>query len=67
MENPNATWNDFSTRIIQRDVSFQVLSTFQMTKNKPRLIWTLWAKRWKKYDQNYKSTELMLLKEILEQ
>ena len=23
MENPNATWNDFSTRIKQRDVSFQ--------------------------------------------
>ena len=22
MENPNATWNDFYTRIIQRDVSF---------------------------------------------
>ena len=28
MENPNATWNDFSTRVIQRDVSFQVSSTF---------------------------------------
>ena len=28
MENPNATWNDFSTRIIQRDVSFQVFSNF---------------------------------------
>ena len=27
-ENPNATWNDFSTRIIQRDVSFQVPSNF---------------------------------------
>ena len=26
MENPNARWNDFSTRIIQRDVSFQVSS-----------------------------------------
>ena len=22
MENPNAAWNDFSTRIFQRDVSF---------------------------------------------
>ena len=29
MENPNATGNDFSTRIIQRDVSFQVSSNFQ--------------------------------------
>ena len=28
MENPNATWNDFSTRILQRDVSFQVSSNF---------------------------------------
>ena len=28
MENPNAMWNEFSTRIIQRDVSFQVSSKF---------------------------------------
>ena len=28
MENPNATWNEFSTRIKQRDVSFQVSSNF---------------------------------------
>ena len=28
MKNPNATSNDFSTRIIQRDVSFQVSSNF---------------------------------------
>ena len=28
IENPNATWNDFSTPIIQRDVSFQVSSNF---------------------------------------
>ena len=28
MENPNATWNDFSIRIIQRDVSFEVSSNF---------------------------------------
>ena len=28
MENPNTTWNDFFTRIIQRDVSFQVSSNF---------------------------------------
>ena len=28
MENPNATWNNFSTRIIQRDMSFQVSSNF---------------------------------------
>ena len=28
MENPSAAWNDFSTRITQRDVSFQVSSNF---------------------------------------
>ena len=28
MENPNATLNDFSARIIQRDVSLQVSSNF---------------------------------------
>ena len=28
MENSNATWNDFSTRIIERDVSFQVSFNF---------------------------------------
>ena len=28
MENRKATWNDFSTRIIQRDVSFQISSNF---------------------------------------
>ena len=28
MGNPNATWNDFSTRIIQKDISFQVYSNF---------------------------------------
>ena len=27
-ENPNATWNDFSTRIILRDLSLQVSSNF---------------------------------------
>ena len=28
LENPNATWNDFSNRIKHRDVSFQVSSNF---------------------------------------
>ena len=28
MEHPNATWKDLSTRIIQRDVSYQVSSNF---------------------------------------
>ena len=28
MEKPNATWNDFATRNIQRDVNYQVSSNF---------------------------------------
>ena len=28
MEHPNATWNEFSTHVIQKDVSFQVSSNF---------------------------------------
>ena len=28
MEHPNSTWNDFSTHIFQKDVSFQVSSNF---------------------------------------
>ena len=28
MEHPNATWNDFSKRIIQRNVSYQISSNF---------------------------------------
>ena len=28
MEHPNATWNDFSTHIFQKDVSFRVFSNF---------------------------------------
>ena len=29
MENPNVTWNDFSTRIIQRDISFRFFQFFK--------------------------------------
>ena len=28
MENPNATWNDFSSQIFHRYISFQVSSNF---------------------------------------
>ena len=41
IENPNATWNDFSTRIIQRDVSYQVSSNFlnEEEQTKIQLAW----------------------------
>ena len=28
MEHPNATWNDFSTHLINKDVSYQVSTSF---------------------------------------
>ena len=28
MKNPNASWNDFCTRLLQKDVSFQISSNF---------------------------------------
>ena len=36
MENRNATWNDFSTRIIQKDVSLQVSSNFLNDEEQPK-------------------------------
>ena len=36
MEHPNATWNDFSTRIIQGDLSYQVSSNFLNDENRPK-------------------------------
>ena len=37
MEHPNATWNDFPTRIIQRDVSYQVSSNFLNDEEQTRV------------------------------
>ena len=37
MEHPNSTWNDFSTRIIQRDVSYQVSSNFLNDKEQTKI------------------------------
>ena len=36
IENPNAMWNDSSTRIIQRDVSFQVFFVFMNDKKETK-------------------------------
>ena len=36
MENPKATWNDFSTRIIQRDLSFKVSSNFLINEEQTK-------------------------------
>ena len=37
MEHPISTWNDFSTRIIQRDVSYQVSSNFLNDEEKTKV------------------------------
>ena len=40
IENPNVTWNNFSTRIFQRDVSFQVSSNFLNDDEQPKAYMT---------------------------
>ena len=56
--NPNTTWNDLSTRIIQKIVSFQVSSNIfndeEQTKGK-RLHWD---RKRKTLDRKYRKTEL---------
>ena len=39
MEHPNATWNDFSTHLIKKDVSYQVSTSFlnDEEQNKARM------------------------------
>ena len=37
MQNPNATWNDFYTRFIQRVVSYQVSSNFLMHEEQTKV------------------------------
>ena len=44
MEHPNATWNDFSTHLINKDVSYQVSTSFLNDKNRRRLKWPPWDK-----------------------
>ena len=45
MEHPNATWNDFSTRIIQRDMSYQVSSNFLNDEEQTKSNWLHWDKK----------------------
>ena len=59
MENPNATWIDFSTRIIQRDVSFQISSNFLNEKEQTKAQMATIGQERKTYDRNYKNIELM--------
>ena len=49
MENPNATWYEISTRIIQRDVSFQVSSTFLKDKEQTKAQMATLAQEIKKF------------------
>ena len=37
MENPNETWNDFSTRIIQRDVIYRFSSNYLNDEEQTKL------------------------------
>ena len=61
MENPNATWNDFSTRVKQRDVSFQVSSNFLNDEEQTKAQMPLWAKRCSSDRRFFKNIGSMLL------
>ena len=37
MEHPNVAWNGFSTRIIQRDASYQISSNFLNDKDQTKV------------------------------
>ena len=67
MENTNATWNDFSTRLNQRDVSFQVSSNLLNDEEETTAQMATLGQEMKTYDRKYRNTGLMLLKEIHEQ
>ena len=60
MENPIATWKVFSTRIIPKDVSFQVSSNFLNDEEQAKAQMVHWDRKWKPYDRNYRNTGLML-------
>ena len=60
IEKLNATWNDFSTRKIQRDVSFQVSSNFLNDEEQTTTQIVTLGQEMKTNDQNYRNTELVL-------
>ena len=62
MENPNATWNDFSTRNIQRDVFFQVSSNFRIVEEQTKAQMATLRRGMENLLEmkNYKNVELML-------
>ena len=45
MESTNASWNNFSTKITQRDVSYQVSSNFLNDDDRPKSNWLHWDKK----------------------
>ena len=47
MENPNATWNDFSTHLINKDVSFQVSTSFLNNEEQNKVQMASLGQDWK--------------------
>ena len=67
MECPNATRNDFSTEKYQEDVMLQLCSTFLHDVEQIKIeLATMRAKKWETCKQNFKNTELIAWKEILD-
>ena len=60
MENLNATWNDFSTGIIQRDVSFQVSSNLLIDEAQTKTQMRLRGQEMKNLGSELQEHRLML-------
>ena len=56
MEHTNATWKDYSTHIIHKDVFFHVSSILMKEKEKTKAILATLGRQMETFEQNYKTT-----------
>ena len=44
LKHPNVTWNDFSTHLINKDASYQVVASFLYDEEQSKAQWPPWDK-----------------------
>ena len=54
MEHSNAIWNDFSTHLINKDVSYQASTSFLNDEEQKK---SHWDKNWKTFELSWRNTE----------
>ena len=64
MEHPNATWNDFTTHIFRKDVSFQVSSIFLNDEEQTKAELASLGQKIKIFQLNCKNIEFRLWKAL---